>query len=232
MTDDLPEATPADLSHLFGPELLVADPAPQAPAQSVKSKATAQAHKFDPKLGLFIDAKTGKPVEKKLRGRPKTISRFELRIDMRSVFDKAQDLLIERVVNKDADGYHVGNAGRKRLSIKPRSYYRKGTYFRVVGENVRMEAMCNYGDSHQAIWSGFARVLEIGTIVECIGWRRFRKNGLVAPQFHFDGLPREARYSQIWPLDSVWRPWPLDGILEPLTAEELADYLASREGAA
>jgi hypothetical protein len=82
--------------------------------------------------------------------------------------------------------------------------------------------MCNYGKGANGrdIWSGWSRVLPIGTVLECIGWRRFRRDGLVAPQFIYPELPAEAKWSTIWPNDGVWRPWPLEGLLVPATEDE------------
>jgi hypothetical protein len=187
-----------------------------------KSKAPVPA-KYNPVIGLFED-KDGNPIHKQAADKPPSVTRDEFKLDTRSVFDKDQAMLLpeNRTVTKDADGYHVGNAGKKSLGIPPRKLYRKGLKFRVIGENVRMEAMCSYGNgaNGQAIWSGWSRRLEIGTIVECIGWRRFRKDGLVAPQFVYDELPAEAKWSSVWPHDGVMRPWPLAGILELVVEED------------
>jgi hypothetical protein len=173
--------------------------------------------KFDPLLGVFVDSKTGIPIPKKLATRPAPVSPIDFKIDARSVFEKDQAML-GPVVHKDENGFLIQNAGKKSLPISPRKTYRKGTFWVVVEPNVRVEAMCHYGQASNggAIWSGWSRRTPVGTVLECIGWRRFRKDGLVAPQFVYPELPHEARYSQVWPMDSVFRPWPLEGILEPV----------------
>jgi len=174
---------------------------------------------FDPIAGVIVD-EYGKPVVKKKGPRPRGVIKEGFELDLRSVFEKDHSV-IGAVVSKDADGFLTEYAGRKRLTVRPRKTYRRGTRWRVVGENVRIEAMCHYGSGANggAIWSGFSRILPVGTVLECIGWRRFRRDGLVAPQFIYSSLPEEAKWSTIWPLDGIWRPWPLDGILE-VTGDE------------
>lgn len=175
---------------------------------------------FDPLLGVFVD-KDGNPIQKKPATTRRKVTDEDFKLDTRSVFEKDRSLHGESVVY-DENGFPIHAAGKKQLPIKPRQVYRRGTRWRVVGVNVRIEAMCHYGSGANgtAIWSGWSRVLPVGTVVECIGWRRFRKDGLVAPQFVYPGLPAEAKWSTIWPTDSIWRPWPLGGILEPVTEEE------------
>lgn len=186
---------------------------------------------FDPQLGLFVDA-AGVPIPKKAAARLKSVRSVDFQLDTRSVYEKDQSLLMDesRRVSRDADGFYSGNAGKKRLKISPRKTFKKGTHWRVVGENVRVEAMCHYGAGANggAIWSGWSRHTPVGTILECIGWRRFRRDGLVAPQFVYDELPPEARWSTVMPNDGLWRPWPLAGILEQITDEELAEINAAK----
>jgi hypothetical protein len=172
--------------------------------------------KFDGVLGVFVDSKTGVPIPTKLRARPKPVSPIDFEIDTRSVFDKDASML-GPIVTRDENGFLIDKAGKKSLPIKPRKVYRRGTHWRIVGENVRIEAICNYGTTDKPLRSGWARVLPVGTIVECIGWRKYQ--GTVAPQFIYPGLPDEAVYSTIWPHDSVFRPWPLTGMLEEVSPE-------------
>lgn len=175
---------------------------------------------FDPIQGVFVD-KQGNPIKKKPATQRRKVTDEDFKIDTRSVFEKDRSLH-GASVEYDENGFPVQNAGKKRLDVNPRRTYRRGTRWRVVGENVRIEAMCHYGAGANgaAIWSGWSRVLPVGTIVECIGWRRFRKDGLVAPQFVYSGLPAEAKWSSIWPHSGIWRPWPLTGLLELVTDEE------------
>jgi hypothetical protein len=191
------------------------------PAAAPKAKVVP---KYDPLLGEFVDSATGIPIPKKTAPRPALIDPKDFKLDTRSVFDKDQSIIMDgsRRISKDKDGYLVTNAGRKQLEVNPRKTYRRGTWWIVRGENVRIEAMCNYGagaNGHM-IWSGWSRRVEPGTVLECIGWRRFRKDGLVAPQFVYPELPHEARWSTVWPTDSVFRSWPLTGMLEQITPEE------------
>lgn len=189
-----------------------------------KSEKPKGAEKFDPQLGLFVDDK-GKPVVRKAQDKGKAVSREGFEIDVRSVFDKDQNVVMSenRTVTRDENGFYTHLAGRKELSIKPRKYFRKGTHWRVVAEGVRMEGMAHFGKGANGadIWSGIAVRLPVGTIIECIGWRRFRKDGMVAPQFTHPSLPAETRWSTVWPKDSVWRPWPLAGILELVEEDQL-----------
>jgi len=179
---------------------------------------TPEAVGYDPVAGRLLD-KDGNPLPRRSVRQGRSVSREEFVLDTRSVFDKQTQ---DAVVTRDADGYRVDTAGKKSLPIKPREVYRRGTFWRVVAENIRVEAMCNYGKgaNGQDIWSGWSRVLPIGTVVECIGWRRFRRDGLVAPQFIYPGLPAEAKWSTIWPNDGVWRPWPMEGILVAATQDD------------
>lgn len=174
---------------------------------------------FDPMQGVFVDA-DGKPVVKSVGTRPAPVSPVGFKIDTRSVFDKD----LSGVVFRDADGFHAANAGKKSYGFKPRKVYSRGSRWRVVAENVRMEMMCHYGANANGtpLYSGQSLLLPAGTELECIGWRRFRKGGMVAPQFTFDGLPAETIWSTVWPKDSVFRTWPLTGILEPIT-EDVAE---------
>ena len=176
------------------------------------------AKEFSAVLGVFVDAQ-GVPVPEKAGRKGRSIDRKDFRLDTRSVFEKDPHLLGEGAVHRDEHGFLVQNAGQKELPIDPRKTFRRGTRWRVVGANVRIEAMCYYGTSANGseLWSGWSQHLPEGTIVECLGWRRFRKDGLVAPQFTYAGLPPEAKYSAIWPTDGVWRPWPLMSILEAVT---------------
>jgi hypothetical protein len=201
-------ATPADMDHLFGPGV-VSDASAQPQSKSGKPPV----YKFDPLLGVLVD-KDGNPAPKQKKLAAPVVRREDFKLDTRSVFDKDRSMLLPgSVITYDADGYRSENAGKKRLPIKPRSYYRRGTHWRVASENVRIEAMCHYGAGANGgqIWSGWSRVLDVGTILECIGWRRYRKDGLVAPQFVYPELPAEAKWSTVW---------PLEGILEPYTPEE------------
>ena len=184
-----------------------------------KKKPKQKPVKFDPVSGFYLD-KDGVPIPPSYRDAPAAVDPYHFEIDTRSVYAK-DPTVVEAVMTYDDDGRRAQNAGSKTLSISPRKTFKKGTRWRVTGENVRIEAMCNYGQgpNGQQIWSGWSRHIPVGTIVTCIGWRRFRRDGLVAPQFVFDGLPAEAKWSSVWPHDGVWRPWPLAGILEAVTEE-------------
>lgn len=191
-----------------------------SPVATAKPKPPKPDH-FDPNLGVFVD-KEGVPIPKREGTRPHPVSRADFKLDTRSVYTKDQAIL-GPIVHLDENGYPVQNAGAKALKVKPRKLYRRGARFRVVAENVRIEAMCHYGNGSNggAIWSGWSRVLPIGTEIECLGWRRFRRDGLVAPQFTYSELPAEAKWSTIWPLDGVWRPWPLAGMIELIDPKEV-----------
>lgn len=186
-------------------------------------------YRFDAQAGLFLDKNGNPPPASKRPTLPNT-RREDFKLDTRSVFEKDRSML-GATATLDGDGFLVDNAGKKSYSLKPRRVFRRGTYFRVVREGIWMEAMCFYGKNANGkpLWSGWSRALPVGTIVECIGWRRFRRESSVAPQFIYPELPAEAKYSTVWPKDSVFRPWPMDGILRPMTAEEAAEYKTAQE---
>jgi hypothetical protein len=102
---------------------------------------------------------------------------------------------------------------KKRQAGAMEVYY-TGARFRVIKEGARFEGIVTWGEKHYAGWS---RPLEVGEIIECNGWREgLAGGGFMEANFTAERVPDNARWVQVWPQASLWRPWPLDGYLEPI----------------
>jgi len=103
-------------------------------------------------------------------------------------------------------------------SGQARKLYKEGARFRVMRPGARLEGMVKFGNT--GAWSGWGRMLKVGEIVECNGWKNVIGSETVqGANFSARGTPKNATLIQIWPLAGMWRPFPMDGFLELIEGE-------------
>lgn len=94
-----------------------------------------------------------------------------------------------------------------------RTLYREGRKFRVLRDGARLEGIVTFGTGGTA-WAGFSRVLKVGDVITCLGWKPMMGTPQEGVNFESDTTPENAVWSTVWPLNGLFQPFPMEGFLE------------------